>query len=304
MAEITAALVKQLREMTGAGMMECKKALVEADGDIDKAIDILRTRGLAASAKKAGRATNEGTVATFISEDGKKGAMVELQCETDFVGMNATFKEFANLLAELAALSNPSDVESFKKVKVADFIEYDGKADETVESMLVDKISTIGENMNIAQVVTDYVDDEGQIASYIHMGGKIGDLVKFAFDKAETAKNEKFEEFAHDVAMQVAASVPLAARREDIAQDVIDHEMNIYKAQAEQSGKPEAIQEKIAAGRLEKFYKESVLTEQAFIKDPDKSIAQLKSEVEKDADDKIEIINFHRFVLGEGNDEE
>lgn len=302
MAEITAALVKELREMTGAGMMECKKALVEADGDIDKALDVLRTRGLAASSKKAGRATNEGAVATYVSSCGKRSAMVEVQCETDFVAMNEKFQAFAAKLAEIVAKADPADVDSFKKVEIAKYVE--GIDANTVEDYLNSQIATIGENMNIARFVTEYVDGEGAITSYIHMGGKIGVLVKTQFDNAATAENESFKTFAHDVAMQVAASTPMAARREDIPQSVIDHEMEIYKAQAEQSGKPEQIQHKIAEGRLEKFFKENVLTEQEFIKDPDVTIAQYKDKVSKEVNDDIQIINFHRFILGEENKED
>lgn len=294
MAEISAKLVKQLRDMTDAGFMECKKALVEAEGDLDKAVDVLRTRGLAQAAKKAGRATNEGTVAIYVSSCGKRAGMVELQCETDFVGTNATFVEFAESLAKAAAESDPADVEAFKKVEV------DGT---TVEDLIKGKISTIGENMNLSRVATMYVNGTGAIESYVHMGGKIGILVDFKFENEDTFKNETFKTYAHDVAMQVAATNPITARREDVPQDVIDHEVEIYKAQAAQSGKPEAIQEKMAHGRLEKFYKQNVLTEQEFIKDSNLAINQLTDQVSKEVGDKIEVVSFVRFTLGEGNEE-
>lgn len=296
MAEISAQLVKKLRDMTDAGFMECKKALVEADGDLDKAIDVLRTNGAAKAVKKADRATNEGTIATFISPCGKKAAMLELLCETDFVSSNATFKGFAEMLAEAAAKLNPSEVdaETFKESEI------EGTK---VADLITDKIATIGENMNLSRVVVDEITGTGAFESYVHMGGKIGILVKFAFNNDETAQAESFKTFAHDVAMQVAAANPITARREDVPQSIVDHEVEIYKAQAAQSGKPEAIQEKMAVGRLEKFFKQSVLTEQEFIKDPDTTISAYAQKVSKELGDTIEIVEFVRFNLGEGNAE-
>lgn len=296
MAEISAQLVKKLRDMTDAGFMECKKALVEADGDLDKAIDVLRTNGAAKAVKKADRATNEGTIATFISPCGKKAAMLELLCETDFVSSNATFKGFAEMLAEAAAKLNPSEVdaETFKESEI------EGTK---VADLITDKIATIGENMNLSRVVVDEITGTGAFESYVHMGGKIGILVKFAFNNDETAQAESFKTFAHDVAMQVAAANPITARREDVPQSIVDHEVEIYKAQAAQSGKPEAIQEKMAVGRLEKFFKQSVLTEQEFIKDPDTTISAYAQKVSKELGDTIEIVEFVRFNLGEGNSE-
>ncbi len=295
MAEITAALVKQLREMTDAGFMECKKALVEAEGDLDKAVDVLRTRGLAQAAKKAGRATNEGTVACYVSDDARQAAMVELQCETDFVGTNATFVSFAQSLAKAAAEQKPASVEAFKEMDL------EGSS---VADALVDKIHTIGENMNLSRICVESVEGTGAISSYVHMGGKIGILVKFAFEKPETAQADSFKQFSRDVAMQVAAANPISARREDIPQSVIDHEMEIYRAQAEQSGKPAEIQEKMALGRIEKFYKQTVLTEQEFIKDSELSISKLAEKVSKEVSDKIEIISFTRFELGADQDQD
>lgn len=290
MAEITAALVKQLREMTDAGFMECKKALVEAEGDLDKAVDVLRTRGLAQAAKKAGRATNEGTIACYVSEDMNRAALVELQCETDFVGTNATFVSFAESLAKLAADNKPADVEAFKAV------EGNGVS---VADQLVEKIHTIGENMNLNRIQVVEVEGTGAVSSYVHMGGKIAILVCFAFANEATKASDTFKTFARDVAMQVAAANPVSARREDVPQDIVEHELEIYRAQAAQSGKPAEIQEKMAQGRIEKFYKQSVLTEQEFIKNGDLTIAQLTQQVSKELGDNIEICSFVRFELGE-----
>ena len=286
MAAITAAMVKELREMTDAGMMECKKALVEADGDMDKAVDVLRTRGLAAAAKKVGRATNEGTVMAIVSDDATKGAVVELNCETDFVGMNEKFKGYAEKIARAAMAANVEDVEALKAVDAEG---------ETVEDVLTDAIHTLGENMNLARAA---VVEAGGVASYIHGGGKIGVLVTFDVEGIDPASDE-FQHCGRDVAMQVAAASPVSATRESVPAEVVAHEMEIYKAQAAESGKPENIQEKIATGRLEKFYKESCLTEQAFVKNPDQSVTDYVNAVAKKLGGTIKVTGFKRFMLGE-----
>ena len=286
MAAITAAMVKELREMTDAGMMECKKALVEADGDMDKAVDVLRTRGLAAAAKKVGRATNEGTVMAIVSDDATKGAVVELNCETDFVGMNEKFKGYAEKIARAAMAANVEDVEALKAVDAEG---------ETVEDVLTDAIHTLGENMNLSRAA---VVEAGGVASYIHGGGKIGVLVTFDVEGIDPASDE-FQHCGRDVAMQVAAASPVSATRESVPAEIVEHEMEIYKAQAADSGKPENIQEKIATGRLEKFFKESCLTEQAFVKNPDQSVTDYVNEVAKKLGGTIKVTGFKRFMLGE-----
>ena len=286
MAAITAAMVKELREMTDAGMMECKKALVEADGDMDKAVDVLRTRGLAAAAKKVGRATNEGTVMAIVSDDATKGAVVELNCETDFVGMNEKFKGYAEKIARAAMAANVEDVEALKAVDAEG---------ETVEDVLTDAIHTLGENMNLARAA---VVEAGGVASYIHGGGKIGVLGTCDGEGIDPASDE-FQHCGRDVAMQVAAASPVSATRESVPAEVVAHEMEIYKAQAAESGKPENIQEKIATGRLEKFYKESCLTEQAFVKNPDQNVTDYVNEVAKKLGGTIKVTGFKRFMLGE-----
>ena len=251
MAQITAAMVKQLREMTDSPMMECKKALVEADGDMDAAVDVLRKNGLAKAAKKAGRETNEGAVAAFVSEDGKTGALLEKPM-----------------------------------------------GEETVSSELTEMIHIMGENMKISRFAARKAEN-GALASYIHMGGKIGVLVEFAFEKAETAQAESFKTFAHDVALQVAAVAPICATRDQVPAETVEHEKQIYMAQAAESGKPEAIQEKMAVGRLEKFYKQSVLTEQEFIKDSSLTIKKYAEQVSKELGDTITVVAFDRLVRGE-----
>lgn len=287
--KITAAMVKQLREMTDSPMMECKKALVEADGDIDKAVDVLRKMGVAKAVKRAGRDTNEGTVAAYISEDGKKAALLELSCETDFVGTNPKFVGFATKLAGVVAENNPADVDALKALPMAET---------TVVDELTEQIHLFGENMKVLRFVARSTEN-GAFGSYIHNGGKIGVIVEFSFTKPETGASEEFKTFAHDVALHVAAVNPISARREDVPAETIEHEMSIYKAQAAESGKPEAIQERIAQGRMEKFYKESVLTEQEFVKNPDVTVGQLASQVSKSLGDTIEVVKFDRFEFGE-----
>ena len=255
MAAITAAMVKELREMTDAGMMECKKALVEA-------------------------------VMAIVSDDATKGAVVELNCETDFVGMNEKFKGYAEKIARAAMAANVEDVEALKAVDAEG---------ETVEDVLTDAIHTLGENMNLARAA---VVEAGGVASYIHGGGKIGVLVTFGVEGIDPASDE-FQHCGRDVAMQVAAASPVSATRESVPAEVVAHEMEIYKAQAAESGKPENIQEKIATGRLEKFYKESCLTEQAFVKNPDQSVTDYVNEVAKKLGGTIKVTGFKRFMLGE-----
>ena len=279
-------MVKELREMTGTGMMECKKALVEAEGDMDKAVDVLRTRGLAAVAKKAGRATNEGTVLAVVSDDGTAGAVIELNCETDFVAINDTFKAYATRIANAALASKAADVEALLAADA------DG---ETVEAVITDAVHTIGENIKLSRVA---VVEAGAVSSYIHGAGKIGVLVQFDVEGID-ASSAEFAQYGRDVAMQVAAAAPVAATRDTVDPAVVEHEMGIYKAQAAESGKPEAIQEKIATGRMEKFYRESVLTEQVYVKDSDMTVAQYTAKTAKALGGSIKIVGFVRFVLGE-----
>ena len=289
MAQITAAMVKQLREMTDSPMMECKKALVEADGDIDAAIDIMRKNGLAAAAKKAGRATNEGTIGAFITEDGRTGALVEVSCETDFVATNPKFTGFAADLAKVAVENAVSDVDALMAC------ELNG---EIVEAALTELIHVIGENMKISRVAYRTVENGG-VASYIHMGGKIGVLAQFTFGNAETAGAEAYKTFAHDIAMQIAATAPICAVREDVPAETVEHEKAIYMAQAAESGKPEAIQEKMAVGRLEKFFKGSVLNEQEFIKDSNLTVKKYAEQVSKEVNDTVVVAGFDRLTRGE-----
>ena len=201
------------------------------------------------------------------------------------MGSNPKFTGFAAAVAQVVSETNPADVDALLKESLEG---------ETVESALTELIHTMGENMKITRFAARKAVN-GAVSSYVHMGGKIGVLVEFAFNNAETAQNDAFKTFAHDVCLQVAAVAPICAVREDVPAETIEHEMSIYKAQAAESGKPEAIQEKIATGRLEKFYKEQVLTEQAFVKDADMTIAQYAAKVSKETGDEIRIVGFDRI---------
>ncbi len=293
--EITAKMVKDLREMTGAGMMDCKKALAEASCDLDAAVDILRTRGLAALAKKAGRATNEGTIAAFVSDDARTGVLVEVNSETDFVGRNAEFQRFVADLAAHIAAAAPADLEELKDQT------FTGR-EHTVQEVLGEVVSKLGENMGITRFVRRSVGETGALGSYIHMGGRMGVLVEVAFANPATASNPALHTFIKDVAMQVAAAAPMAVGRDAVDPAVVEHELSIYRAQAAESGKPEAIQQKMAEGRIHKFYKEVCLTEQLFVKNPDISVSDLAAQVGKELDDTITIVGFDRYALGETNE--
>ncbi len=273
---ITADLVKQLREKTGAGMMDCKKVLTETDGDMEKAAELLRERGIAKAAKKSGRIAAEGLVATYISDDKKVGSIVEVNAETDFVAKNAEFVSFVNDVAEIVAKSNPADVEALLATNYKD----EGK---TVQEVLTDKIATIGENMSIRRF--SRFESNGLVESYIHLGGKIAVLV-------DMAKGE--ETLAKDVCMQIAAAKPEFVNRDEVPSDRLTKEMEILKAQAMNEGKPAEIAEKMVQGRIGKFYSEICLLDQEFVKDPSIKVGDLVKN--KNA----EVVKFARFETGEG----
>ena len=274
---VTASLVKELREKTGAGMMDCKKVLTETDGDMEKAVELLRERGIAKAAKKSGRIAAEGLVEAYISEDGKVGSVVEVNAETDFVAKNEEFKTFVMNIAKQIVEKNPKNLE---ELLAQESIEAQGK---TVQELLVEKIATIGENMNIRRFAR--FEAEGLVEKYIHGDGKIAVLVNMKKGNREVAK---------DVCMQIAAARPEFVRKEEVPSDRLQKEMEILKAQTMNEGKPEAIAEKIVQGRIGKFYEEVCLVDQAFVKDPNKKISQLLSETDS------EIVEFARFEKGEG----
>jgi len=291
---ITANQVKELRELTGAGMMDCKKALTECDGDMNTAVDILRTKGLADLAKKAGRATNEGLVASWVSENGRVGALAEVNCETDFVARNAEFQTFASAVAEQVAVDAPDGIRDGAAALYAQ--QWKRNPSLTVEQALGELVSKLGENMGVSRFVRYEAVSNGVIGAYIHGLGRIGVMVEIG--GCESCSPEVLL-LAKDVAMHIAAAQPICVGRDSVPADTVEHEMSIYKAQAAASGKPEPIQEKIATGRLEKFYKEVCLLEQGFVKDPDTTVEQLVAAAGKALGTPLTIVSFDRFVLGE-----
>ena len=274
---VTASLVKELREKTGAGMMDCKKVLTETDGDIEKAAELLRERGIAKAAKKSGRVAAEGLVEAYVSEDGKVGAIVEVNAETDFVAKNEEFKTFVMNVAKQVAKTNPKDVEALL-AEEATF-----EPGKTINEVLVNKIATIGENMNIRRFAR--FESNGLVEKYIHGDGKIAVLVNMAKGDKEVAK---------DICMQIAAARPEYLNEQSVPAERVEKEKEILKAQTMNEGKPEAIAEKIVQGRIGKFFSEICLVDQAFVKNPDIKVSQLLKE--KDA----EIVEFARFEKGEG----
>ncbi len=291
MAEITAKMVKELREATGAGMMECKKALAEAEGVFEKAVDVLRTHGLAKAAKKAGRATNEGRVNVAVCKnDARKGAVVEVNCETDFVALTDKFQDYCDTFTRAVVHNNPATVDELLE---------SGYEGEKVGDALTEAIHIIGENMQISNFKRLEIDGTGALVPYIHMNGRIGVLVGFTFNNEATAADERFLAMGKDVAMQIAATNPVSLDKDSVPEDVREHEFEIYKAQAAESGKPENIQEKIATGRMEKFYKENCLVEQEFVKDPDITVGAYIAKYAKEIGDDIKVVSFARIELGE-----
>ncbi|MDU7453521.1 translation elongation factor Ts [Clostridium saudiense] len=285
---ITAKSVKELREMTGAGMMDCKKALVETEGNIEKAVEFLREKGLAAAAKKAGRVAAEGIVKTFVSADKKTAAMVEVNCETDFVAANEEFVSFATKVAEMAANTSATTVEELVAEK------FDGES--TVTEALTALIAKLGENMTVRRFVKFNIEN-GAIASYIHGGGRIGVMVEVASEATDVAA---LEEVAKEVCMQVAAANPLFLNREQVDNEALEKEKEIYRVQALNEGKPENIVEKMVMGRIQKYYKEVCLLDQAWVKDGDKSISKFLEEKSKEVGSPITVTRYARFERGEG----
>ena len=282
----TAQDVKTLREMTNCGMMDCKKALVETDGDMDKAVEFLRENGLAKAAKKAGRVAAEGLVEAVVFDS--FGVVVEVNSETDFVAKNDDFRNFVHSVAKAIADNNPADVDALKEIKT--------ESGQTIGDVLTEKIATIGENMNIRR----FARYDGVNEAYIHGEGRIGVLVNFKVADEAKAQSAEFKAFAKDVAMQIAAAAPQYARREEVPTDTLEKEKEILRVQALNEGKPEAIVDKMVTGRIQKFYKEVCLVEQPFIKDPDISVSKYVDNTAKALGTDIEIVKFTRFERGEG----
>lgn len=283
----TAKDVALLREKTGCGMMDCKKALTDANGDMDKAIDILREKGLAAATKKAGRIAAEGMAFACTNENGSVGVVIEVNAETDFVAKNASFQEFVKICADTVIAQNPADVEALLACTAAD--------GQTVDAILKDKILTIGENIKVRR----FMRYEGAVAAYNHMGGKIAVLVRFE-TTAAVASTEAFQEYGKNVAMQVAAINPQYLDRDSVPDDVVEHEKKIAAEQAAGSGKPAEVIEKMIIGKVNKVLKELCLVDQAYIKDGNLSVQKYTDDTAKTLGGDIKIASFVRFEKGEG----
>ncbi len=286
MAAFTAQDVKALREKTGCGMMDCKKALTQADGDMDKAIDFLREQGLAKQAKKASRIAAEGVAYAVTSDDNAIGVVIEVNAETDFVAKNDSFMDFVKTCAATVMAQNPADVEALLALKAEG-------SEQTVAEMLQEKVLTIGENIQIRR----FERMEGACVAYVHAGGKIGVLVNFDTD---LAGKPEFVAYGKDVAMQIAALNTQYLTKDDVPAEVVEHEKEVMRQQVINEGKPAAIADKIVMGKINKFYKENCLVDQEFVKDSKLTVSQYTKNTAKALGGSIEIKKFVRFEKGEG----
>ena len=293
MADINPTLVKALREKTNAGMMDCKRALTEAGGDIDKAEALLRTKGIASAGKKASRHAKEGSVVSFIQPSGKVGVLAEINCETDFVAKNEIFTNFVWEVTEEISKAKATGVEELLESATSEGILF--------KDTIASKIAALGENIVIRRFERFTVEGEGIVASYIHLQGKVGVLVEITCKSGETLKNESFRDFVKDITLQIAAAHPTVVSRDQVDPSLVASEREIYKAQV--VGKPENIIEKIVDGKMDKFYSTACLIEQDCIKNPDITVKGLIHAKEKELADQISIKRFVRFALGEESGE-
>ena len=274
MSNISAAEVSRLRKTTGAGMMDCKKALQEVDGNFEKAIEVIRKKGQAVANKRADREATEGVVLSKINQAGNKVAMIVLNCETDFVAKNEAFVEFADSILQLALAENPANLDELKNLKLGDI---------TVGKKVIEQVGIIGEKLDLSYFSSI---SAPSVISYIHPGNKLASAVGFNLESVDN-------QVTKDIAMQIAAMNPVAIDKENVSQEVIDKEMEIGRDQAKQEGKPENILDKIAEGKLNKFFKENTLLNQAFVKDNKKTIKQYLQEQDKN----LTVTKFDRFGL-------
>jgi len=280
--EITASLVNELRKKTGAGMMDCKKALTEANGDMEKAIEILRKKGASVAAKRAEKTANEGLILTRVTDNSKTGIIVEVNCETDFVAKSSDFISFANDVLNSIAEKKPKTVSELLQ-------------SDSINNKLNDILGKIGEKIEISRFVVDTIEN-GFVVDYVHPGSKLGVLVKF---QNVNNASEGLAGIGKDIAMQVAAMKPICVYREEVPKDLVGKEIEIYKEISRKEGKPEQILEKIAAGKLNKFYQENCLVEQEFIKDNSKTVGDLIKEFNQTNKSSVKIEGFRRFHLGD-----
>ncbi|MEO5666884.1 MAG: translation elongation factor Ts [Bdellovibrionota bacterium] len=294
MADITAGSVNELRKKTGAGMMDCKKALTETEGDIEKAVDFLRKKGLAAAAKKAGRIAAEGLVTALVANGGKTAVVAEVNSETDFVAKTDDFMGFVSDVALHVIAENPADLDTlhgqgFTKNKAT-----------PVKDVVTALIAKIGENIQIRRFSRFDVQGHGAVGAYIHAGGQIGVIVEIGCEKAENAAKPELAALAKDICLHVAANKPLYLASSEVSKDVLDREVEIAKDQARLAGKKEEFIGKIAEGKVAKYYEEFCLLEQGFVKDPSVKIKKVVEDASKTFGDKLSVRRFARFELGEG----
>jgi len=280
---ITAQQVNELRKKTGAGMMDCKKALIEADGDMEKAVEILRKKGASVAAKRAEKSANEGLIVTKVSDDKKRGSIAEVNCETDFVAKSDNFISLAKDVINTVYEKQPTSVEDLMT------------ENKSLQEKVTEVLGKVGEKIEISRLVNEQAKD-GILVDYIHMGSKLGVLVKF--DKVTNGADD-LSTLGKDIAMQVAAMNPISVNREEISKETIDKEIEIYKELAIKEGKPEQVLDKIANGKLNKFYQENCLIEQTFIKDNSKTVGDLIKEFNTEHNSQVKINLFHRFHLGD-----
>lgn len=287
---ITASIVKELRDKTNAGMMDCKKVLTETNGDIEASIKLLRERGIMKSAKMSDRAATEGVITARVNAEANAGILLEINCETDFVSKNENFQAFVGDIADALSGANAVDHEAALAHQ---------HAGQSIEDTIKAKVGEVGENLQFRKYVRFDAAEGGVIASYIHLGGKVGVLIEVGTTKPESKGTDSFKELIKDLTLHIAASAPKGLSREDIPQSVVDNELDIFRTRLEAEGKPANIIENILKGQIGKFFAESCFLEQGFVKDPDVKISALLEAKGKELGDTLTVTRFVRFGLGE-----
>ena len=287
---ITASIVKELRDKTNAPMMDCKRVLTETNGDLEASIKLLRERGIMKSAKMSDRAANEGVITARVNADANSGLLLEVNCETDFVSKNESFQEFVGGLADTLAASGAHDLEAALALK---------NGDHTIEDSIKAKVGEVGENLQFRKYVRFDAAAGGVVASYIHLGGKVGVLIEVGTTKPESRGTGTFKELIKDLTLHIAACAPKGLSRDDIPQAVVDNELDIFRVRLEAEGKPANIIENILKGQIGKFFAESCFLEQGFVKDSDIKISALLEAKGKELGDTLTVTRFVRFGLGE-----
>ena len=287
---ITASLVKELRDKTSAPMMDCKKVLTETNGDIEASIKLLRERGIMKSSKMADRAANEGVITARINAGATSGLLLEVNCETDFVSKNESFQAFVGEIADALAGSSAADLDAALAYR---------HGEQTIEDTIKAKVGEVGENLQFRKYVRFDAAPGGVVASYIHLGGKVGVLIEVGTTKPETAGTDSFKELIKDLTLHIAACAPKGLSRDDIPQSVVDNELDIFRTRLTAEGKPANIIENILKGQIGKFFAESCFLEQGFVKDSDIKVSALLEAKGKELGDMLTVTRFVRFGLGE-----